>query len=255
MATGVLAGGIGVALVVSLVSPTSGAERPAAATPMRVAVVGDSLTVGTLIYGEPSHLRRALAAAQIRLRPRPSAKVGRSVDEGLRILARTPDLPRVVLIELGTNNWRAGAAAAARWIARARQILGPDRDIYWVNVRMIGARYAGHRRINQGLLRGVARDNAAAVASGLAGRSYVLNWKRYSLRTGVRPGRDGIHYGPSGYRVLARFLAGALAQQAAYADFRLPRTAPTPTPTPSPTPTPTPTPTPPPPPPPPPVVV
>jgi hypothetical protein len=221
---------------------------------MRVAVVGDSLAVGTLIYGDPSYLRRALAAAEIRVRPRPSAKVGRSVEEGLRILESTPDLPRVVLIELGTNNWRAGSAAAARWIAQARRILGPDRDIYWVNVRMLGSRYAAHRRVNLGLLQGVARDNTAAVAAGRSGRSYVLQWKRYSLCIGLRPGGDGIHYGPHGYRVLAQFLAGSLAEQAPYAGFRFPRSAPSPTTSPTPSPTPTPTPTSPPPPPPPVVV-
>ena len=247
-----LAGGVGVALALSSIAPTSGAPQPAAASPMRVAVVGDSLTVGTLIYGDPSYLRRALRDASLRLRPRPSAKVGRGVPEGLRILAHAPDLPRVVLIELGTNNWRARSATAARWIARARAILGPDRDIYWVNVRMIGSRFASHRRINRGLVRGVARDNAAAVASGALGRSAVLNWKGYSRWVGVRPGRDGIHYSPKGYRVLARFLAGSLAQRPAYAGFRIPRAAPPPVTTPTPTPT---TSSPPPPPPPDPLVV
>jgi hypothetical protein len=246
VASGVLAGAAGVALALSLLAPGAAASSPAATSPVRVAVVGDSLTVGTLIYGEPSYLRRALAAASLRLRPRPSAKVGRGVPEGMRILARTPDLPGVVLIELGTNNWRARTSTAARWIARARAILGPDRDIYWVNVRMVGARFATHRRVNRGLVLGVARDNAAQVACGAVGRSAVLNWKGYSRWLGIRPGRDGIHYGPSGYRVLARFLAGSLAQQPAYAAFRIPRTAPEPAPTPTPTPT-----TPPPPPPPP----
>jgi lysophospholipase L1-like esterase len=237
LASGALAGAVGVALALSSF-PAPAAQAPAAASPLRITVVGDSLTVGTLIYGEPSYLRRALHAASIRLQPRPSAKVGRGVPEGLRILARTRDLPRVVLIELGTNNWRSGSAEAARWIARARSIVGPDRDIYWVNLRMVGSRFASHRSINRGLLRGVGRDNAAAAASGALGRSAVLNWKRYSRWNGVRPGRDGIHYSPSGYRMLARFIAGSLAQRPAYAGFRIPRAAPAPTPDPTPTTTP-----------------
>jgi lysophospholipase L1-like esterase len=240
-----LAAAFGVSLVLVLPAPVpaSPAGTPASAARARVAVIGDSLTVGTLIYGDPSHLRRALATTTVRLGPKPSARVGRKVSQGLRILARADRLPRVVLVELGTNNWRAGSDRAARWIARARAALGPSRTLYWVNLRMVGTRYERHRAVNAGLRRGVAADNRRAVASGWSGRSYVLDWSRYSRRMGVAPGRDGIHYSPFGYGVLARFVAGSLDQRPAYAAFRIPRAWPTresvPTDSPAPAPLPT----------------
>lgn len=230
----VLGGAAGASLV--LAAPSAAAPAPTlAAAPAastvaaadapeveRVAVVGDSLTVGTLIYGEPAYLRRAAAASNLRLWPKPSAKVGRSVTEGLRILAASRDLPRVVLVELGTNNWNVGADRAERWIARARAIVGPDRDIYWMNVRMTRTKYAAHRKVNIGLARGVAKDTEAQLAAGATGRSFVLDWSTYSRKVGVAPGRDGMHYGPRGYHVLARFLAGSIARHTAYRAFLLP---------------------------------
>ena len=225
-----LAAALGGAVLASLVPAASAVAMPAPAhsalartlvaeAPDRVAAVGDSLLVGTLIYGDPSYLRRAVDAAGLRLSPRPSAEVGRTVTEGLRVLGDLDRLPSSVLVELGTNNWRCGPAHTARWIARARAIVGPDRDVYWVNLRMTGRRYAAHRRVNTALVRGAATDATLQRAVGADGRTYVLDWHRYSLAVGVRPGRDGMHYGPSGYAVLARFIAGSLAGQAAYRPF------------------------------------
>ncbi|MFN8169735.1 MAG: hypothetical protein U0S36_13255 [Candidatus Nanopelagicales bacterium] len=213
------AGGVVPAARVAILAAAPAQAAPATGT---VAVVGDSLLVGTLIYGEPSYLRRAAAASNLRLWPRPSAKVGRGVTEGLRILAARRSLPRIVLVELGTNNWRVGADRAERWIARARAIVGPDRDLYWVNVRMTRSKYAAHRKVNVGLARGVAKDTETQLAAGATGRSFVLDWSAYSRKVGVSPGRDGMHYGPQGYHVLARFVAGSIARHSPYRSFLLP---------------------------------
>jgi lysophospholipase L1-like esterase len=175
-------------------------------------VLGDSLTVGTLVYGSPRFLPAAAAAAGIALRPAPSAKVGRRVDEGLAILAAQRHLPDAVLVALGTNDLlEATRASAASWIRRARALIGPGRDLFWVDLKLTGGRFARQAGINAGLRDGVRADNAAAAAAGWHGRSYVLAWNAFATDQGIRNCSDGIHYGVAQYALRAKFYLDTLA--------------------------------------------
>ena len=212
-------------------SPHTAVEAPPGESPdavrrfARLDVQGDSLTVGTLDECEVPCLPAAAAARGMRLSPAPSARVGRSVDEGLALLAHTEHLPARVLIALGTNDWEAGDSTAAHWIQRARATVGPSSDIFWVNLAMEGHRYRLFTEINAGLLTGVTADNLHQRRIRASGRSYVLDWYAYTRARQVHPGSDGVHYSGAIYSLRARFYAGAVAGAPGYLAYRLPHLA------------------------------
>jgi len=188
----------------------------------QIYVLGDSLTVGTLVYGDPGYLRAAASSAHLALKPAPSAKVGRRVAEGVEILRAQRDLPGAVLVALGTNDWTSSAADAAGWVRTVRSIVGPHVRLYWVNVSMTGSRYAAAvARIDQGLLDGVRADNARLQRDGADGASRVLDWRSFALDRGIANGSDGIHYPLEGYRQRAAFYVGAVTGAPAYTDYVL----------------------------------
>jgi hypothetical protein len=211
---------------VSMVTPTQrpavrAVPRPVAPAPSRVYVFGDSLTVGTIMYGSPSYLSTAMHDAHLTLAARPSAKVGRRVGEGLALLPSVPDGRRTALIALGTNDVQASADAAATWIRRARELLGPGVEIFWVNLRLTGARFSHQTQVNAGLLAGVRADDARQVAAGHVGRSHVLDWYSYARDHHVANRPDGIHYSLPNYRIRAIFYAESLAANPRYLPYRL----------------------------------
>jgi hypothetical protein len=189
--------------------------------PSPVHVIGDSLTVGTIVYGSPSYLRSAMGHAHLTLAAAPSARVGRRVDEGLALLTGVPQGRRTVLIALGTNDIGASARTAASWIRRAREVLGPEAEIFWVNLQLTGPRFHNQTRVNAGLLAGARDDNARQVASGSVGRTHVLDWYSYARDHGVANRPDGIHYCPANYRVRATFYAESLAADSHFLRYRL----------------------------------
>ena len=181
----------------------------------RVFVLGDSLTLGTLIYGSPSHLVNAARDDGLALTPRPNARVGRRVGEGLAILSHV-GAHRTVLIALGTNDLSATSAQAASWIRTARRLAGPTATIFWVNLRLTGAQFRFQTRVNAGLLAGVRRDRTAQELVGATGRAYVLDWSRYAQLHRIANGRDGIHYSPLNYAKRADFYTGCIAGVASF---------------------------------------
>jgi hypothetical protein len=196
----------------SLRAQPPGPRTPPTTRPRRVFVVGDSLTLATLVDGAPAYLPTAVSAVGLALSPVPSAVGGRKVATGLAILAATPHLPDTVLIALGTNNSTASFADAASWIAAARHIVGPSRTILWVNLRMSGERYEGYTTVNAGLLAGVRADNAESLAARRPGRSYVLDWCGYARAAHITNGPDGVHYSVENYALRAAFYARAAAR-------------------------------------------
>ena len=203
--------------------PTSTAtatnQRPRA----RLYVQGDSLTVGTLEECDNPCLPLATAQRGMRLSPAPNARVGRSVSEGLAVMAHTSALPARVLIALGTNDWEAGSSAAGSWVKQARLIVGPSADIFWVNLAMEGHRYRRFPEINSGLVSGSTADNVRQARRGARGRSYVLDWASYATTHHLHPGSDGVHYSSAIYSLRARFYAGAVAGSAEYLPYRIPQ--------------------------------
>jgi lysophospholipase L1-like esterase len=162
-----------------------------------VYVVGDSLTVGTEPWLRPDLRRRGWTLTGV------SARVGRPVSEGLAVLrAHRTRLPRTIVIALGTNDLGAGRQTVRGWLRTARAILG-HRRIVWVNLCLASAadpRLAAYRQLNASL-------DAYAPRFGVV----VAHWCSYATARGIRPGPDGIHYPPGGYRSRAAFYARAIA--------------------------------------------
>ena len=90
-----------------------------------VVCIGDSVMLGA-----SSALRKELPGCYI------DAAVSRYVGEGVRIaeqLKASGKLGKVVLIHLGTNGPIAGYAQYEKLTNKLLDVLGPDRDIFWVN--------------------------------------------------------------------------------------------------------------------------
>lgn len=159
-------------------------------------VVGDSLTVG----GEP-WLADAVRARGWRLTG-VDARVGRTVPEGLAVLAkraRAGTLPPTVIVALGTNNLGASDADIETWVSTARRIVGDDRQLGWVNVSVAPPRAERAREIDTALTASARRWNVQ-----------VLDWYGWTQRNGITNKADGIHYEDVVYRLRALFYAAAL---------------------------------------------
>lgn len=137
----------------------------------------------------------------------------------MSILADQKDLPSTVLVALGTNNWYATSSEAATWVAQARNIIGPDRTLIWVNVDMVGEKYSNFPQVNSGLLAGANADNKALRREGAQGRTYVADWLTYSAANGIRHSHDGVHYKKGAFKQRMAFYAGVLAGDPTYASY------------------------------------
>jgi lysophospholipase L1-like esterase len=177
--------------------PAAVASSPPARVSRRVFVVGDSLTVGAEPWLRAALRRHGWTLTGV------DARVGRPVAEGLSLLrAHRTRLPGTVVIALGTNDLGAGSQTVRSWLRSARAIAGPRR-LVWVDLCLAPAvdpRLAAYRQINQSLFRYAARFGVV-----------VADWCGYAASHHVRPGLDGIHYGPDGYRQRASFYAAAVA--------------------------------------------
>jgi len=145
----------------------------------RALVIGDSITCGGW---------RHVAGIDV------DCQVGRGVAAGLDALARTPAKPRIIILELGTNNYGAGAQQVGRWVRRAER-LASGHEVYWVNVHLPGSRRAAAARFNQHL------DQATA-GSGVM----VADWDYYAGHNHVAMAPDLVHYTPTGYRAWGRYI-------------------------------------------------
>ena len=192
---------------------------PNAPTPTKQAyVLGDSLT-----YKAKAFMDQAMSVQGWVTNPATDSRIGRSVEEGLSILADQPDLPETVLVALGTNNWTASASEAAAWVRKARSLIGPDRRLIWVNVQLDGERYQTYLTVNEGLLAGARADNSALRRSGDSGRTYIADWARFSTDNRIRHNHDGVHYKAGGYRQRMAFYAGVLANVPPYDGYLVQR--------------------------------
>lgn len=158
----------------------------------------------------------ALAAQGWQSNPATDSRIGRMVGEGMAILESQVDLPGTAVIALGTNNWYATSAEAAKWIREARQIVGPERTLIWVNIDMVGAKYSNFPQVNAGLLAGAQSDNESLDKSDAAGRTYIADWLAYAFDNRIRHSHDGVHYKRGAYRQRMAFYAGVLAGDPAF---------------------------------------
>lgn len=193
----------------SISSSESAAPSQPAQTDQVAYILGDSLT-----FKARAFMADALAERGWTSNPATDSRIGRMVEEGMAILAEQADLPSTVLIALGTNNWYVSATEASDWIAQARSLIGPDRNLIWVNVDMVGEKYSNFPEVNRGLVDGVKTDNRALRRAGASGRTYVADWRSYAEDNGIRHSHDGVHYKRGAFRQRMAFYAAVLAGDA-----------------------------------------
>lgn len=186
--------------------------------PRRAYILGDSLT-----YKARAFMEAALLAKGWISNPATDSRIGRGVAEGLSILAQQQDLPETVLIALGTNDWLATPDQAADWVAQARSIIGPQRELIWVNVQMDGERFTNYVNVNEGLRHGVRADNRTQLKAGATGRSFLADWAAFTKDNGIRHNHDGVHYKAGAFKRRMEFYAAALAGEPSIAVYSFPK--------------------------------
>ena len=181
----VLAVGIAVAVVVAL----RGDDEPPAGATGALTLVGDSLNVGT----EP-HLREALPGWQIDAYD----QVGRTTSAGVEELRRIGDnLAPVVVVSLGTNDPDGSEAAFRALVAKAIEVVGPERCLVWATIVRGGAGRPGFDRVLE-----EARSAHANVR--------LVDWTGMVAADDSLLAADRVHGTPDGYARRAQETARAI---------------------------------------------
>jgi lysophospholipase L1-like esterase len=172
----------------------------------RVLVIGDSLT------------RESREVMERKLRksgwtPTFRCWGSKRLDWGLDQLARAKKLgqvPEYVIVALGTNDvsW-VDPTTTERRVNTMLDRLGKKRQVLWVDLDVAYSEFSMKRADwFNGMIRKVARSRPNVK---------VVPWER--IARSAKAGRfDGIHYGPSGYRLRGRELTKALNARAAKVD-------------------------------------
>ena len=156
--------------------------RPVADPPPEIgelALVGDSLNVGTLDY-----LDDALPGWTVRS----DSVVGRMTDDGLAALERLGGR-EPVLISLGTNDPAGAVEAFGEDVDRALRLAGPGRCVIWATIWRPDGPDAGYNDVLE----------QAAADRGLR----LLRWDEMLARDPELLAPDGVHGSPEGYRARA----------------------------------------------------
>lgn len=161
----------------------------ATASPTKVLVVGDSLTVGADGSGE-------LPATWT-----VDAEVGRTTAQGIEVLEAT-DIATfdAVIVALGANDYSSSEATFSSQIATVMTLVGDSKPVWWVNVDIGSAALA-------------AASEGPNKALGAAVTTYpnlkLGDWNAAAASTiteGMRAG-DKTHYTAAGYVIYGKFLA------------------------------------------------
>ncbi len=206
----------------------------------RVLVIGDSLT-------RESRILTARGMRASGWTPTFRCWGSRRLDWGIDQVARSRQLgqlPAHVIVALGTNDisWETQATTERR-MRTLLDRLGEKRQVIWVDLHLTRSAWLNARADwFNGLVRRLAASRPNVT---------VLAWHKVARAHGIRGG-DGIHYGPSGYRLRAQTVVKALNGIGRRNPVPVPAptpsapavSTPTPTPTPSPVPTPASTPSP-----------
>lgn len=127
------------------------------------------------------------------------------LDWGISQVSRTKQLdqlPAYVIMALGTNDisWETQATTERR-LRTLLDRLGPRRQVLWVDLHLTRSAWLNARADwFNALIRRLASSRPNVT---------VVGWHRVARSQGIR-GWDGIHYGPSGYRLRAKTVVQAL---------------------------------------------
>ena len=150
---------------------------------------GDSLAVGTTLY-----LDRHLPGWQIAT----TTSVSRHAWEGAAMVRSIgPSLPRVLVIQLGTNDPPAGVAVFRRSVRRVLRAAGPGRCVVWTTILRPPYEGVSYERLNRVLFREAARRPNLR----------VVDWVGVAERHPAWFGPDGVHPTMDGDHSLAAAIA------------------------------------------------
>ncbi len=192
----------------------------------RVLVLGDSLTRDS----------RTLTAKSMRASgwtPTFRCWGSKRLDWGIAQVRRAKSLgqlPRYVVVALGTNDisWETPQTTQRR-VHALLDAIGPKRQVLWVDLDVDHSAFSSSRaQWFNGMIREVAEKRTNVT---------VIPWRRVARAASA--GRfDGIHYGPSGFRLRALTVTKALNVAGRANPVPSPRPTPAATPTDMPTPDP-----------------
>lgn len=171
---------------------------PTTVTDADVFVVGDSLTVMAAPWFDQYFTKRGWRASV-------DARNGRTFPEGLRILeANKAKLPPTVIVALGTNDLQIDPPWFELLVGRARQIVGNERRLVFVNLWVDAKKNPNFarnfRKANDHIFKGAAIQGAE-----------VADWARFADERKAQTYYDGVHYLPETSEMRAAFYADSLA--------------------------------------------
>ena len=173
---------LGAALASSALAASDRAKK-------RVYVDGDSIAFGTNLF-----LPRFLPGWTITS----SIGVSRHASDGAATIEeRGATLPRVVVVNLGTNDDPSAVSVFASYVRRVVRAAGSHRCVIWATI--VRPPYAG---VSYDGLNGALLDAAAASKS-----FHVFDWRELARAHPAWFGADGVHPSIPGYRVRAKQLA------------------------------------------------
>jgi lysophospholipase L1-like esterase len=165
----------------------------------QVGVVGDSLTVGMVTFGDLEDQLGGAGCTSTAI----DGVVSRLTSTGATIVegwAASDDLPAILVVELGTND-----CTASVFERHARRILaaaGPDRPIVWINTWNPPCDAA---------INGVIADlQAEGSARSDGGRLWIVDHRSWIAANPHLLSSDGLHLTGDGYRAYAQRLVQAL---------------------------------------------
>lgn len=174
----------------------------AAASTASVYIQGDSLTVPI-----ESLLRRLLPHDTLTI----SAKIGRPLYVGLDLLkkrARTPGLPQVIVMEMGSNDDYDQPSSFSSKIAQTMSVIGDQRCTIWVNLYQRVVKGKGKSRHAVNIYSGLNQVIGRAAAR--YKRFVVVPWATTAGRHLGWFGSDGVHPNDAGSTVFAQMIAAAV---------------------------------------------
>jgi lysophospholipase L1-like esterase len=154
----------------------------------RVFVNGDSLAVGTRPY-LPGDLRG--------FRVTQSASISRHAPGGVELLRHIGKLPKVIVMQLGTNDDPRAVESFRSAVRTTIHLAGPRRCVVWVNIvrpPLAGASYGGYNSV-------LADENQKHRTF------YVVKWTQIVRTRHLHLASDGVHPTASGYQVRAKAIA------------------------------------------------
>ena len=177
-------------------TPVTKLVLPQVRTPLlnTVVIIGDSLTVGTELYG--TTLTQRLYDAEI-TNAFVLAENGRTTSEGIDELERFMLTEGVVVLALGTNDVASGTPNVfGEYIDRAVAAVPESVDIYWLNL------YTDHWVSDDAYNEIIAQK--ARVYSNL----FVMDFETFASPNWLE--EDGVHLTPDGYISRTAFIIAEL---------------------------------------------